>query len=155
MAHLLKVALPGFDVKTATPEQCAVHSGFSAPKIDATKEHFTTFQVFFVNEPPDPAIGSTLETILHATPHKYDYQPQTWLHADYISNYGGTTTQQFGPGEALIATPSIGNSAYVGIRVDRNNYYVYIRKESASAGIPVIGMSINLRLYIFADTAFS
>lgn len=154
MAYLIKVALPDIDVKAATPEQCAIHSGYNAPKIDALRENFLNIPIFFINEPPNPGLGSTLETILQRYPHGYNYQPQLWLHADYTSRYGPTSTQQFGPGEAFLASPSVNNAAYVGARADRTNYYVYIRKESATAPVSVQGMSITLRLYIFADLAF-
>lgn len=158
MPYVIKAALPGYDVKTATPEQCAVHSSFNSPKIDATKDHFVTIPIIFIHEPPqDLTPNAVTETILRPIEHGYNYIPQLWLHADYTSRYGVTTKQEFGPGEALLATPSVGNEAYVGIRADRTNYYVYIRKVTSllfPAAVNVVGMTITLRLYVFADVAF-
>jgi hypothetical protein len=141
-------------VDNATPEECSVHSGFNCPKIDATKEHFVTYNVFFANEPPDAAVGSSQETILAAEPHDYKYIPQVWLHADYNSDYNGNTAEQFGPGEAFIKSGAVGDEAYVGVRADRDNYYVYIRKVRNLNTISVVGMRLTLRVYVFADTAY-
>jgi hypothetical protein len=158
MPYVIKVALPDFDVKTATPEQCAIHSAYNCPKVDATKDHFLTIPVTFLSEPPqDLTAGVTTTTILHSFPHEYNYQPQLWLHADYTSNHNGTLRAEFGPGEAWLATPSVGNDAYVGVKADRTNVYVYIRKVSSllvPAAVNVLSKSLTLRLYILADTAF-
>lgn len=150
----LIVTLPGYDVDNATPEQCAVHTKFNSPKIDATKDHFVTFRVFFATEPPDASIGSTLETILHRLPHELKYTPQLWLHCDYTSRYGSTSTQQFGPGEAYLRSTGLGDDAFVGVRADQENCYVYIRKNRTTNVVDVLGMTVTLRVYVFAETAF-
>lgn len=150
----LIITLPGYDVDKATPEQCAIHTKYNSPKIDATKEHFVTFRVFFATEPPDASVGSSLETILHPLPHTFDYVPQLWLHCDYTSRYGSTSTPQFGPGEAYLRSTGLGDDAYIGVRADRDNCYVYIRKHRATSVVDVLGMTVNLRLYIFAETAY-
>jgi hypothetical protein len=158
MGYGIKVALPGYDVTTATPEQCAVHSDYNCPKIDATKNHFLTVPIFFIHEPPqDLTPNATTETILQVVPHEYKYIPQLWLHSDYTSLHGATSRAEFGPGEAWLATPSIGNDAYVGARADHTNVYIYIRKTTSvlvPAAVNVVSMSLTLRLYILADTAF-
>lgn len=151
----LIVTLPGYDVADATPEQCAIHTKYNSPKIDATKDHFVNLRVFFANEPPDAGVGSTQETILYTTTHGYNYTPQIWLHCEYTSNYNGSTNSQFGPGEAFIRSGLVGDAAYVGVRAVGRYYYVYIRKHRATNTTPVLGMSLNLRLYIFAETAYS
>lgn len=150
------VALPGYDARTATPEQCALHSKFNSPKIDTTKDHFLTFLVLFNNDPPDPSAGSTLETTLHTMPHGYDYVPQTWLHVDYDQDLGGSVTPQFGPGEAFLASEFVGTEAFVGAKADAANLYVYVRKFDAfGSGNDLTGMSCTIRVYIFAETAIA
>lgn len=154
--YAIKVSLPGYDVTTATPEQCAIHSVFNSPKIDATKENFLTFNIFFQTEPPHTA-GTFVETILYKKEHGYNYTPQLWVHNDYTTNFGTGDTKRFGPGEAIIAIGgSVDDAAYVGARVDQYFLYVYIRKEVSALGSDpsVVGKSTILRTYVFADTAF-
>jgi hypothetical protein len=67
----IKVSLPGYDVKTATPEQCALHSDYASPKVRLNQNpaHFNTFTI---NWTSDPGIG---EIELLSIPHGYSYRP--------------------------------------------------------------------------------
>lgn len=68
----MKVALPGYDANTATPEQCAVHSSYPPLKSKANQlhPHYATLRVNFTMSIPQ---GSTV--ILYALNHGYDYTP--------------------------------------------------------------------------------
>lgn len=61
----MKISLPGYDVKIATPEQCAIHSGYPSPKIKTTASpaHFGITDYTFSS---DPANGThNLLSIAH------------------------------------------------------------------------------------------
>lgn len=59
--NIFRVSLPGYDVFTATPEQCSVHSGFDYPKIEETLEGYE-----LVTAPNTIGTGTTvLKTITH------------------------------------------------------------------------------------------
>jgi len=75
----IKISLPGFDVKTATPEQCVLHSGFDTFKVKraATPAHFGVVQLFFATEPTN---GTT--TNIFEMEHGYDYRPSCMVHMD-------------------------------------------------------------------------
>lgn len=157
MATLLKIALPGFDVRKATPEQCAIHSDYSAPKIDSALKHFININLDFINEPP--ASGSpftSLTTVLYQAPHEYNYVPQLWLHVEYTLLFGGAE-QTFGPGTAFLGGETVNDATYLKAYADTKNYYLAIEKitgSSASNVLDVAGTSLNARLYIMTEGVF-
>ena len=157
MATLLKVALPGFDVKKATPEQCAIHSDYSAPKIDSALKHFININLDFINEPPASGSALTsLTTVLYQDTHEYNYVPQLWLHVEYTLLFGGAA-QTFGPGTAFLGAETAADSTYLKVYADTKNYYLAIEKITgfnASDVLNVAGTSLNARLYIMAEGVF-
>jgi len=154
MSTVLKIALPGFDSKGATPEECAVHSDYPAPKIDSALKHFVNINLVFNSEPPGPTLGSsTLTTILYQAPHDYNYVPQLWLHVEYLLNQG-TTSLTFGPGTAYLGSLTGGDSTFLQVYADTTNYYVAIIKNSGTLPTDVLsvaGTNPNIRLYIMSD----
>ena len=68
----IKVSLPGADVNNATPEECAVHSGFPSPKIKvgADPAHFGIIRVDFNQSPPTDGNDITLFQRSHGYGHK-------------------------------------------------------------------------------------
>jgi hypothetical protein len=68
----IKVSLPGFDVLSATPEQCAVHSSYPPlkSKTNQPDPHFATLVVDFTG----PIALSTART-LYTFNHGYGYVP--------------------------------------------------------------------------------
>lgn len=102
----IKVALPGKDVTTATPEECAVHSGFDTFKINRhpTPAHYGAITVSITS---NPASGSTF-TLLDIA-HGYSYRPALFSHIRYVQ--GGRTAidsffpfTPFGSGIAVFTT---------------------------------------------------
>lgn len=155
MPTVFKVSLPGFDVKTASPEQCAVHSDYPAPKIDSALKHFINIQLDFNNEPPNPGVaGDTKTTILYQAPHDYTYVPELWVHVEYTLVFS-TTTQTFGPGDAFLGAVTAFDSTYLRVYADEKNYYIAIEKTSSfldnTQVLAVAGTSCNVRIYILAD----
>lgn len=72
MDYGMKIALPGYDAKTATPEQCAVHSSYPPLKSRANQAppHYATLRVDFTKSTTQ---GSTVT--LYAINHNYGYIP--------------------------------------------------------------------------------
>lgn len=66
----IKISLPGYDVKTATPEQCVIHSGYACPKmkLGQTPAHFGTYTKVWASDPGDGV--TVLKTINHALGYK-------------------------------------------------------------------------------------
>lgn len=62
------ITLPGYDVSTASPEQCSIHSDYPSPKLEERNVDVLTYT--FVS---NPAIGST--TNLLTVNHGYSYVP--------------------------------------------------------------------------------
>lgn len=71
---VFKISLPGYDVDTATPEQCAVHSGFDYPKIEESLEGYE--EVTLASTIP----GGT--HILKIITHNYGYKPNALVFID-------------------------------------------------------------------------
>lgn len=83
-----KVSLPGYDVKTATPEQCSVHSSYPPfkAKVNQTDPHFATLDVDFTG-----VITQNLTQTLYLFNHGYTYTPFTIPSITFTENGG----QQF------------------------------------------------------------
>lgn len=77
----VKVSLPGYDVKTATPEQCSVHSDYANPKVKVaqTPAHFNIFTKSWSS---NPGAG---ETTLLTVAHGYSYVPAVVCFIKYAS----------------------------------------------------------------------
>lgn len=75
---IFRVSLPGYDVSTATPEQCALHSGFDYPKIE---EHLEGYEVITMPS----SIPEGANTVLTIN-HNYGYVPSWLVYLDDIDN---------------------------------------------------------------------
>lgn len=133
----MKISLPGYDVLTATPEQCAVHTGYNSPKVDlfASPAHFGTIRVTFANNPPNLAT-----TTLYTIPHGLGYTPivqGSGKFADFSSEYSGT----------MPMIPS--GTIEMHLKSDATNVYLTIYYESAWGSI--IGNTLTVTYYIFAE----
>lgn len=69
----IKVSLPGNNVLTAEPEECAVHSGYPSPKIemDTSPSRFGTLVINFTQ-----TITQATNTLLYTLDHNLGYIPQ-------------------------------------------------------------------------------
>lgn len=69
-----KVSLPGYDVASATPEQCAVHSSYPPikSKTNQTNPHFALLSVDFT-----ATVTQGITHTLYAINHGYGYIPFT------------------------------------------------------------------------------
>lgn len=70
----MKISLPGYDVKTATPEQCAVHSSYPPfkAKLNQSPDHFGLLIVDFT-----ATVTQNVTHTLYSFDHDYDYIPFT------------------------------------------------------------------------------
>lgn len=75
---VFRVALPGYDVSSVTPEQCSVHSGFDYPKIEESMEGYQ-----IITMPSSiPAGKNAIITINH----NYGYIPSWLVYLDDVDN---------------------------------------------------------------------
>lgn len=88
----IKVSLPGFDVLTATPEQCALHSSYPAPKIELHHAAFTAQATAVYTFSANPAHPST--TNLVTVSHPYSYAP--FATATWFYDFGGGRGPEYG-----------------------------------------------------------
>lgn len=135
-----KITLPGYDVSTATPEQCAIHSKYASPKvkIDATPRHYGTVKITFTKNPPS---GAT--TTLYTVPHGYSYTPfalASGTFADFSSAYDGT----------LPLEPTATFNAL--IETDATNMYIKVYYESGWGSI--VGNTLTVSYQIFAENGY-
>jgi hypothetical protein len=84
--YVAKVSLPGFDVKTATPEQMALHSGYPPlhAKLGQSPEHSATLIVDFRS-----AISQGVTHTIYAINHGYGYIPLTLSSINITGISGG------------------------------------------------------------------
>jgi len=76
----MKISLPGYDAKTATPEQCVLHSEYACPKIKLNQNppHFGIYQYTFTS---NPGVGDTILTTIH---HGFNYRPMHLVCIKYV-----------------------------------------------------------------------
>ena len=73
---MFKVSLVGYNAQEATPEQCAVHSGFDYPKIE---EHLEGYEEVTI-----PNTVSAGFTVLKTVNHNYGYKPNVLVYIRII-----------------------------------------------------------------------
>ena len=85
----LKISLPGFDVKTATPEECSIHSSYDSLKVklDPNNPQEGNILVTFQD---NPALGTYPIYTIH---HGYGYIPAFYLFFDIQGSNANTGTE--------------------------------------------------------------
>ena len=91
-----KISLPGFDVKTATPEQCAVHSSFTNFKAKAGQDdpHWATLDVDFT-----ATVTQNVTHTVYSFTHGYTYIPAALAMIDFTTN---ASAKVYGIGYAAV-----------------------------------------------------
>ena len=85
----LKISLPGYDVKTATPEQCSVHSSYDSLKVklDANNPQEGNILVTFKDNPPAGTYN------IYTIHHGYNYIPTYYFFFDLRSSSNNTNIE--------------------------------------------------------------
>jgi len=137
----IKISLPGYDVKTATPEQCAVHSDYPVPKIamDKTPSHFG---IVHYTIPKGTYVDGTYN--IFVTVHGWGYVPTALV-------YGGNDLY-FGQQNSPLPL-SIGDSLGLTYYVDDNILSIDYTIDSFGSGSIVLDADIPLtfKYYIFVE----
>jgi hypothetical protein len=81
-----KISLPGVDVKTATPEQCSIHSSYDSLKVKLDNQNPQEGNIL-VTFNDTPAVGTYTITSIH---HGYGYIPAYYFFFDIRSSSSNT-----------------------------------------------------------------
>lgn len=137
----LKISLPGYDVKTASPEQCSVHSSYDSMKVrlDSSNPQEGNILVTFNDT---PAAGTYLITVIR---HNYGYIPAYYFFFDVrgSSNNTGIEIGNAFPLDAL-------SEAYFQAVPDTQNIAFNLVITPASTDV-LTGEYFAFRYYIFAN----
>lgn len=134
----VKISLPGYDVTTATPDQCAVHSSYPPlkAKTGQSPSHFATLVVDFT-----ATVVQAVTHTLHTVPHPYGYTPFTTSSIVFTDGLGTTI---YGLGFA-----GVGSTLAIDAYSDTTNFYIKIYDDfnwtSNSA-------SLQVSYYIFSES---
>jgi len=138
----LKISLPGYDVHTATPEQCSLHSGYSTLKAqtDKTPPHIGTYHVDFTS-----GITQNHTYTAYTIPHGYDYTPLCLSSISLYSTGIGT------PSNILTGVGTLGVGATLAIiaTCDATNFYITVFDNFNWI---TTGATIDVGYYIFAES---
>lgn len=87
MTYVAKVSLDGYDVKTATPEQCSIHSDYPPlkAKLGQTRPHIALLDVDF-----SAVITQNLTQNLYTVDHGYGYVPLSLANIVFTSHGGAS-----------------------------------------------------------------
>ncbi len=141
-----KISLPGYDVNTAEPHQCAVHSGYPCLKCWSTYRpanyehpagiyHYGTVNIVFNNNPPHAT-----DTEIFRIQHDMGYTPSCLVRGKFV--YGGNTIQG-----TLPIAPTATLEFYV--MTDEDYFRVYAYRETGWGSI--IGNTLTFNYMIFGD----
>jgi hypothetical protein len=85
VSYVAKVSLPGFDVGTATPEQCSIHSDYPPPKakLGQSPGHVALLDVDFTG-----VVTQGVTHTLYFVNHTYSYIPFSFASIDFIADDG-------------------------------------------------------------------
>lgn len=136
MSYVVKLSMPGYDVATATPEQCAIHSSYPPlkSKVDQSPAHFATLAVDFTATVTQ-GVTHTLLTV----PHGYGYIPFTV--SNIIFNDG--VQDVIGIGFA-----GVGATLSIDAYCDATNFYVTIFDNNNWTSNAA---TLQVSYYIFAE----
>lgn len=143
---VFKISLPGYDVKTATPEQCSIHSGYDTLKIklDSNNPQFGNVLVTFSDNPA--ANTYTLFTVSY----NYGYVPACYFYNSVRNSYK-MLEQEVGNYFQWDALASL----YFQVLTDNDKMTfqcVVTPTFVANVGtFPIIGQYFAFRYYIFAN----
>jgi len=98
MSYVAKVSLPGFDVTTPTPEQCAIHSEYPPlkAKTGQANPHFAMLSVDFT-----ATVTQNTTLNVYAIDHDYGYIPFNFASIEF---FDGSSTTVIGIGFAGVGT---------------------------------------------------
>jgi hypothetical protein len=132
-----KVSLPGYDVGSATPEQCAVHSSYPPfkSKTNQNPPHFATVSVDFTG-----VITQDLTQTLYSISHGYSYIPFTIANIVFVDSSGGT--------EVGIGFAGVGSTLAINAYCDSTNFYVTIYDNFNWTGA---NATLDVSYYIFCE----
>ena len=132
----MKISLPGYDVKTATPEQCAFHSKYASLKVALGKDpvHFGNYTHEFTGP-----ISTEEATILLTVAHGYSYIPAHLCLIEYSSDADQYTQ---------IMPFTIGPSLTILSYCDDTNFVI---EAYSASGSDLSGERFTFKYYIFAD----
>lgn len=144
---VFKVSLPGYDVKTATPEQCSIHSGYNTMKIklDVNNPQFGNILVTFVD---NPAAGTYPIYIIN---HNYGYIPAYYLFFNTQLSYKVLSVEtgnffSWDAGESLYFQAVVDTEKIVFSCVVTPTFVANV------ATFPIINQFFAFRFYVFAET---
>jgi hypothetical protein len=143
----IKVTLPGYDIATATPEQCAVFSKYPSPKINVrtTPHHYGIVNITITTD-----YGPTGSKRILTIPHNLGYTPLV------LGVY-------YDPAEAA-SWRAYGTMPYywttgwekIGISADSTNAYIDLVNWYFGTGNSwIVGRTITVRYYIFSEDALT
>lgn len=142
------VTLPGYDIKTADPRQCAIHSDYPAFKAPLTTSprFFNIASYAFGSNPP---IGNThMVTIAH----NLGYLPVNIAYYSTVNTVGGSSNFSIFPWSWSDA-PYFTAYAYA----TTTNFYIDFQRLSDGGGpfdsYDLTGLAFNFKYYIFVDQA--
>jgi hypothetical protein len=138
----VKVSLPGYNVKTATPEQCVIHSNYDTFKVNrhASPAHFGVVHVVFNTSP-----GISTTTNIYTKNHPYGYQPSTWVHAEQ------TTAASVPYLQTIDGELSTGVDDNFIFYATTTQFKIDFVRGGFSTGGSMVGRTYNFRYYIFAE----
>lgn len=132
-----KISLPGYDVRTAAPEQCAVHSSYPPlkAKTDQSPAHFAQLVVDFT-----ASVTQNTTLTVYSLNHGYGYTPFVLPALKFRDNVG---TEMAGVGVI-----SVGATLRIEAKATSNQFLVTVYDDNFWTGP---NAQLDASYYIFAE----
>lgn len=142
----VKVTLPGYDIATATPEQCALHSKYPCPKVKVgvNPGHYGTLDYSFS---ADIAASTTLNILTVA--HNLGFVPMVICSWKYDFGAAGPPVgTQYGDGRLDVVSYEL---TYFDMYADSTNFYIDFNTAPGSVLDERTLNPFQFRYYIFSE----
>ena len=146
MSYGIKISLEGYDVKTATPEQCSIHSDYPCikTKMGANPSHFGIYPYTWTSNPPQ---GTTNILIIN---HYLGYTPAHLAMAQAPMYYGVPPVLGGYSGE-MLPWYSYGSQDYYDSYCNGTSLVIYFYRGSSLSDYDYTGEQKNFKYYIFVE----
>lgn len=152
----IKISLPGYEVRSATPEQCSMDSIYDTfkLKLSSINDLFGLVTIFFNVEPPTPATSNTIN--LFKVAHGYNYQPYI-ITMDIDSTFSAfsqmSTAVPFVNLNGGTFFTNVGDNTTFITHADNTYFYIDLFIDSGKT-FPLVGKFYTFKYYIFSENGF-
>lgn len=158
MSFDFKLSKDGVNVLDATEEELLLSLDKPLAKLDTANEvSFQNIRLNFATDPPEPNATTVIyaDTLVYEIEHGYDYIPSFWSLIRVMNppNAGVPFSQAYFQDSGVVSGVNAFTLASFSVKATDTKIQFWIQKyrDVGSPVNPLIGLILQIRLYVFAD----